>query len=107
MSADYDLYIKKDYPEPDECIYGISAYACFDSNIIRLLFQTIQKCNCVRDEWNDIRLCKVCRRDFIAVRELLLYDDDVDEFEREIALGQLDEIVNSCSDEDRLILEIC
>ena len=29
------------------------------------------------------------------------------QFEREIALGQLVEIVNSCSNEDRLILEVC
>lgn len=107
MSADYNLYVKKEYPNPDECIYGINIDACFNSNIICLLFQTIQERDCVRDEYNDIRLCKVCRRDFIAVRELLLCDNNVDEFEREIALGQLDEIVDSCSDEDRLILEIC
>ena len=107
MSADYNLYIKKDYPEPDECILGINSDSCLSKSIVHLIFQTIQECDCVRDEWNDIRLCKVCRRDFIAVRELLLYDDNVDELRREIALGQLDEIVNSCSDEDKLILEIC
>lgn len=80
MSADYNLYIKKDYPEPDECIYGISTGYCFNSNIIHLLFRIIQERNCVRDEWNDIRLCKVCRRDFIAIRELLFYDNNIDEF---------------------------
>lgn len=107
MSADYNLYVKKDYPEPDECIFGISAGSCFDKSIIHLLFRTIPEHDYIRDEWSDIRLCKVCKHDFIAVRELLSYDNNIDEFDREIALGQLDEIIDSCSDEDRLILEVC
>ena len=104
MSADYNLYIKKDYPEPDECIYE----ACFQKCIINLLLhRRIPEHDYIRDEWGDIRLCKVCKHDFIAVRELLLYDNNIDEFDREIALEQLDEIIDSCSDEDRLILEVC
>ena len=107
MSADYNLYIKKDYPEPDECIYGINTDACFEKCIIHLLLPMIPKRDLVRDEWGDIRLCKVYRRDFVAVQEFLLSNDNIDELEREIALEQLNEIVGNCSDEDRLILEIC
>ena len=104
MSADYNLYVKKDYPEPDECIFGINIDNCLNKSIIHLIFQTIQERDCVRDEYNDLHLCKVFRKDFMAIRELLLLHGNVD---REIALIQLDEIIDSCSDEDRLILEVC
>ncbi len=107
MSADYNLYVKKDFPKPDECIYGINIDSCLSKSIVHLIFQEVPKCNWIYDEWSDPYLCTLCRKDFIAVRELLLCDDNVDEFEREIALGQLDEIVDSCSNEDRLILEVC
>lgn len=106
MSADYNLYVKKEYPEPDECIFGINIDTCFNSNIIHLLFQAIQERDCVRDEYNDIRLCKVFRKDFMAIREFLLLRG-IGGFEQEIVLMQLDMIIDSCSDEDRLILEIC
>lgn len=106
MSADYNLYVKKDYPKPDECIFGINIDNCFDKSIIHLLFQNVSECDCIRDEWGDFRSCKVSRKDFIAIRDLL-YDDNIDDFTQKIALGQLDEIIDNCSDTDRLILEVC
>lgn len=110
MSRDFNLYVKKDFPEPDNCIYGINIDSCLSRDIVRLIFQEVPVRNWTYDEWGDPYLCALCRKDFIAIRELLLYDDNVDnmgEFERNLALLQLDEIIDNCSDEDRLILEIC
>lgn len=107
MGADYNLYIKKDYPEPDKCIYGINICSCLSKSIIHLIFQEVSKCNWTYNEWGDPHLCALCRKDFIAIRELLPYDNDTSECQHEIALMQLDEIIDSCSDEDRLILEVC
>jgi hypothetical protein len=107
MSADYNLYIKKNYPEPDECIYGVNIGNCFSKAIIQLLFQTVSECDCVRDEWNDVHFVKVSRNNFIIIREFLLCNKDIDDFTRGIVLEQLNSIIDDCSDTDRLILEVC
>ena len=110
MSADYNLFVKKNYPEPDRCIKGIDIGDCFNGDIIHLIFQITSECDYIRDEWNDISLVKVNRKNLITIQNLLLSDENINninEYSRENALIQLEDILNNCSDEDRLILEIC
>lgn len=41
MSADYNLYVKKDYPKPDKCIFGININNCLSKSIVHLIFNEI------------------------------------------------------------------
>lgn len=110
MSADYNLFVKKNYPEPDRCIGGINIEDCLNSDIVHLIFQITSECDYIRDEWNDISFVKVNRKNLITIQNLLLSDENINninEYSREDALIQLEYILNNCSDEDRLILEIC
>lgn len=106
MGRDFNLYVKNDFPYPDNCIYGIYIDSCISESIINLIFQRIPNDSWIYDEWGDPYLCILYKKDFVMFRELLLYSN-TSEYQQEIALQQLDDIIENISNKDRLILESC